>query len=181
MPPVSEYLPVRDWGRPGNIRSLSIEWHIASAEEIAETTRIVRKFTKWQLEALRRFANGEDEDMSKERLKRHLIVVDNLLRGAGSVLPFWTSSNSTAEDVTLIEDSVCRTRPLDTPECAPVAIDLEGGLNVRLEVMAVMDLVQVGVASVFLVKPKHPAKPGFQWKFKNKNRKSGLSGGDLEI
>ena len=48
--------------------------------------------------------------MSKERLKRHLIVVENLLRGAGSVLPFWTSSNSTAEDVTLIEGSVCRTR-----------------------------------------------------------------------
>ena len=33
-------------------------------------------------------------------------------------------------------------RPLDTPECAPAAIDLEGGKNVRLEVIAVMDLVQ---------------------------------------
>ena len=48
--------------------------------------------------------------MSKERLKRHLIVVENLLRGAGSVLPFWTSANSPAKDVTLIEGSVCRTR-----------------------------------------------------------------------
>ena len=63
--------------------------------------------------------------MSKERLKRHLIVVENLLRGAGSVLPFWTSANSTAEDVTLIEGSVCRTRehtyltsaPPSTPIC----------------------------------------------------------------
>ena len=140
--PVSEYLPVRDWGRPGNIRSLNIDWHVASKEEIKETQRIVRKFAKWQLEALRRFASGEDSEMSKERLKRHLIVVDNLLRGAGSVLPFWTSANSTAEDVTLIEGSVCRTRPLDTPECAPAVIDLEGGKNVRLEVIAVMDLVQ---------------------------------------
>ena len=53
--PISEYLPVRDWGRPGNIRSLSIDWHVASPEEIAETQRIIRKFAKWQLEALRRF------------------------------------------------------------------------------------------------------------------------------
>ena len=59
-----------------------------------------------------RFAIGEDPEMSKERLKRHLIVVDNLLRGAGSTLPFWTSANSDAEDITLIEGSVCRTRDL---------------------------------------------------------------------
>ena len=73
-----------------------------------------------------------------------MIVVDSLLRGAGSVLPFWTSSNSPARDVALIDDSVCRTKPLGTPACgaADVAVDLEGGKNLRLEVLEVMDAVQ---------------------------------------
>ena len=62
---VAEYLPVRDWGRPGNFRTLNIDWHVPSDEEVAETTRIVRKFAAKHLEALRRFAGGEDADMTK--------------------------------------------------------------------------------------------------------------------
>ena len=57
------------------------------------------------LQMLRRFASGEDEGMTKEKLKRHLTVVDNILVGAASVLPFWTSSNSTAKDVNLYENT----------------------------------------------------------------------------
>ena len=60
-------IPIRDWGRPGNFRTLNIDWHVPSEEEVAETTRIVRKFAAKHLEALRRFAGGEDADMTKER------------------------------------------------------------------------------------------------------------------
>ena len=32
-PSLSQYLPIRDWGKPGDIDNLQMKWHVPSAEE----------------------------------------------------------------------------------------------------------------------------------------------------
>ena len=140
--PVEEYLPIRDWGRPGNMRSLTVDWHIPSSAEIEQSERVVQKFLSHHLNALRKLARGEDEGMTKERLKGHLHVVHKLLAGAGSVLPFWTSSNSIAKDVNLNEGTTINTSHVTVPKCRTSIVKLEDGVNVRLEVIGVISKVQ---------------------------------------
>ena len=105
LPPQDYPPPPRQWGQTCDLKALKMNWHTPSAEEMAQAERTLRKFLSAHLQVLRRFASGEDEGMTKEKLKRHLTVVDLILVGAASVLPFWTSSNSTAKDVNLYENT----------------------------------------------------------------------------
>ena len=93
-----------------------MNWHVPSPEEMAQCERLLQKFLSSHLQALGKFANGEDEEMTKERLKRHLMVVESLMEGAASVLPFSTSSTSSAaKDVNLYRTSVPFKRSVRDP------------------------------------------------------------------
>ena len=131
----------RQWGVPCNLKTLKMNWHTPSTEELAQARRILCKFLSVHLQALQTFSNGEDEDMTKEKLKRHLMVVDVILVGAASVLPFWTSSNSTAKNVDLYDTSAVPIKS-STKQRECLSISLEDGANVRLEVIDVMIKVQ---------------------------------------
>ena len=135
------HLPPRQWGQPCDLKTLKMNWHTPSKEEMTQAGRILRKFLSVQLQALQTFSIGEDEDMTKEKLKRHLMVVDVILVGAASVLPFWTCSNSTAKNVDLYDTSAVPIK-INTNQSACLSISLEGGANVRLGVIDLMIKVQ---------------------------------------
>ena len=135
------HLPPRYWGQPCNLQTLKMNWHTPSGEEMAQAGRILRKFLSVNLQALHKFSNGEDEEMTKEKLKRHLMVVDVLLVGAASVLPFWTYSNSTAKNVDLYDTSAVPIK-VSTKHSECLRINLEDGANVRLRVIDLMIKVQ---------------------------------------
>uniref|UniRef100_A0A8C9TJ04 Proteasome activator subunit 4 n=1 Tax=Scleropages formosus TaxID=113540 RepID=A0A8C9TJ04_SCLFO len=72
--PFDTYLPIHDWGRPGDLHNLQIQWHVPSTEE---TT-----FIFYLLDLLLRSELGVGEDVLHS-----LTIVQHCLLGAGGLLP----------------------------------------------------------------------------------------------
>ncbi|KAF7220060.1 proteasome activator complex subunit 4A isoform X2 [Nothobranchius furzeri] len=86
LQPVSDYLPIKDWGRPGDLWNLDIQWHVPSVEEISLAFYLLDLILQPELQRLQRFAKGE-EDMSRDDVLQSLTIVQHCLLGAGSLMP----------------------------------------------------------------------------------------------
>lgn len=58
------FLPLQDWGLPGDLWNLQIQWHVASAEEKAFIFYILDLFLQPELQRLQRYAQDE-KNMSR--------------------------------------------------------------------------------------------------------------------
>ncbi|XP_077359602.1 proteasome activator complex subunit 4B-like [Festucalex cinctus] len=79
-------LPVRDWGRPGDVAALGLCWHVPSLEEENFVFRLLSRLLKPELERIGGHVSG-DRPMSREALLQSLAIVQHCLLGAGSMLP----------------------------------------------------------------------------------------------
>ncbi|XP_061414922.1 proteasome activator complex subunit 4 isoform X2 [Lethenteron reissneri] len=83
--PLSEYLPIRDWGRPGNLHNLDMKWHMPSPAELALTHSLLDTFLWPELVKLESYTTGSD--MTRETVQQSLSIVTNCIMGAGSIMP----------------------------------------------------------------------------------------------
>ncbi|XP_061666558.1 proteasome activator complex subunit 4B isoform X2 [Syngnathoides biaculeatus] len=79
-------LPVRDWGRPGDVGALGLCWHVPSPEEENFVFQLLSGLLKPELDRIRGHVSG-DRRMSREELLQSLAIVHHCLLGAGSLLP----------------------------------------------------------------------------------------------
>uniref|UniRef100_A0A672NC27 Proteasome activator complex subunit 4B n=1 Tax=Sinocyclocheilus grahami TaxID=75366 RepID=A0A672NC27_SINGR len=84
--PLQEYLPIKDWGRPGDLWNLEIQWHVPSAEETAFVFYVLDLLLQPELQRLQKYAQGEQE-MSRDDVLQSLCIVQHCLLGAGSMFP----------------------------------------------------------------------------------------------
>ncbi|KAJ8396071.1 hypothetical protein AAFF_G00026030 [Aldrovandia affinis] len=84
--PLQEYLPIKDWGRHGDLRNLQVQWHVPSAEETAFVFDLLDLLLQPELLRLQRHAEGE-QDMSRDDVLQSLAIVQHCMLGAGSMLP----------------------------------------------------------------------------------------------
>uniref|UniRef100_A0AAQ6IA71 Proteasome activator subunit 4 n=1 Tax=Anabas testudineus TaxID=64144 RepID=A0AAQ6IA71_ANATE len=84
--PVSDYLPIKDWGRPGDLWNLDIRWHVPSVEETSFAFYLLDVILQPELQRLQRFAQGE-QDMSRDDVLQSLTIVQHCLLGAGCLMP----------------------------------------------------------------------------------------------
>uniref|UniRef100_A0A673MA31 Proteasome activator complex subunit 4B n=1 Tax=Sinocyclocheilus rhinocerous TaxID=307959 RepID=A0A673MA31_9TELE len=84
--PLQEYLPIKDWGRPGDLWNLEIQWHVPSVEETAFVFYVLDLLLQPELQRLQKYAQGEQE-MSRDDVLQSLCIVQHCLLGAGSMLP----------------------------------------------------------------------------------------------
>ncbi|KAG9484281.1 hypothetical protein GDO78_009934 [Eleutherodactylus coqui] len=84
--PLSEYFPIKDWGKAGDLWSLNIKWHVPSAEEIEFAYYLLDNFLRPELEKLNCYGSGELE-MSRDDVQQCLTIVHNCLTGSGNLLP----------------------------------------------------------------------------------------------
>ncbi|KAM9803831.1 proteasome activator complex subunit 4A [Neosynchiropus ocellatus] len=84
--PISEYLPIKDWGRPGDLWNLDIRWHVPSKEETSFAFYLLDLILQPELQRLQRFAQGEQE-MSRDDVLQSLTIVQHCLLGAGGLMP----------------------------------------------------------------------------------------------
>ncbi|CAG5135841.1 unnamed protein product, partial [Candidula unifasciata] len=91
--PFTEYMPIKDWGKPGDLENLNVQWHIPSSDELDLAQEIVDTVLVPELEFLHTFSSTHE--ISKEDLLRRLNIVAELLLGAGSYLPPWTDEQVT--------------------------------------------------------------------------------------
>lgn len=84
--PISDYLPIKDWGRAGDLWNLDIRWHVPSVEETSFAFYLLDLVLQPELQRLQRFAQGE-QDMSRDDVLQSLTIVQHCLLGAGSLMP----------------------------------------------------------------------------------------------
>lgn len=60
-------LSAQDWGRPGDLWNLDIQWHVPSMEETAFVFYILDLLLQPELQRLQKFAQGE-QDMSRSEV-----------------------------------------------------------------------------------------------------------------
>ncbi|XP_016892945.1 proteasome activator complex subunit 4A isoform X2 [Cynoglossus semilaevis] len=84
--PVSDYLPIKDWGRPGDLWNLDIRWHVPSVEEKSFAFYLLDLILQPELQTLQRFAQGE-QDMARDDVLQSLAIIQHCLLGAGSLMP----------------------------------------------------------------------------------------------
>ncbi|KAM6956793.1 proteasome activator complex subunit 4A [Aplochiton taeniatus] len=84
--PGKDYLPIKDWGRPGDLWNLDIQWHVPCVEETAFVFYVLDLILQPELLRLQKHAQGE-QDMSRDDVLQSLAIIQHCLLGAGSVLP----------------------------------------------------------------------------------------------
>uniref|UniRef100_A0A8C2Q7X1 Proteasome activator subunit 4a n=1 Tax=Cyprinus carpio TaxID=7962 RepID=A0A8C2Q7X1_CYPCA len=80
------YLPIKDWGRPGDLLNLGIQWHVPSTEETEFVFYLLDLLLKPELQRLQKHTRGE-QDISRDDVLQSLSIVHNCLLGASSFLP----------------------------------------------------------------------------------------------
>eukprot|EP00069_Balaena_mysticetus_P019421 bmy_12136T0 len=75
-----------DWGKPGDLWNLGIQWHVPSSEEVAFAFYLLDSFLQPELIKLQRCGDGELE-MSRDDVLQSLTIVHNCLIGSGNLLP----------------------------------------------------------------------------------------------
>uniref|UniRef100_A0A8C1B7R2 Proteasome activator subunit 4 n=1 Tax=Cyprinus carpio carpio TaxID=630221 RepID=A0A8C1B7R2_CYPCA len=80
------YLPIKDWGQPGDLFNLDIQWHVPSTEEKEFVFYLLDLLLKPELQRLQEYTQGE-QDISRDEVLQSLSIVQNCLLGAGSLLP----------------------------------------------------------------------------------------------
>nr|DBA27145.1 TPA: hypothetical protein GDO54_011320 [Pyxicephalus adspersus] len=84
--PLSEYFPIKDWGKAGELWNLNIRWHVPSAEEVEFAFHLLDNFLQPELDKLNRYGSGELE-LSRDDIQQCLTIVHNCLTGSGNLLP----------------------------------------------------------------------------------------------
>uniref|UniRef100_A0A3Q3GH33 Proteasome activator Blm10 mid region domain-containing protein n=1 Tax=Labrus bergylta TaxID=56723 RepID=A0A3Q3GH33_9LABR len=79
-------LPIRDWGRAGDVAALGVCWHVPSQEEENFVFQLLSRLLHPELQRIKSHISG-DQPMSREELLQSLAIVQHCLLGAGSMLP----------------------------------------------------------------------------------------------
>nr|XP_046233652.1 proteasome activator complex subunit 4B-like [Scatophagus argus] len=79
-------LPIRDWGRAGNVATLGVCWHVPGREEENFVFQLLSLLLHPELQRIKGHVSG-DQPMSREELLQSLAIVQHCLLGAGSLLP----------------------------------------------------------------------------------------------
>ncbi|XP_068439481.1 proteasome activator complex subunit 4B-like [Clinocottus analis] len=79
-------LPIRDWGRAGDVADLGVCWHVPDKEEENFVFQLLSRLLHPELQRIKGHVSG-DQPMSREELLQSLAIVQHCLLGAGSMLP----------------------------------------------------------------------------------------------
>ncbi|XP_070577632.1 proteasome activator complex subunit 4-like isoform X2 [Ptychodera flava] len=93
--PLTEYLPVRDWVKPGDLHNLGIDWHVPTIESRDFAKKLLEIFLHPELEKLKKFIRGET--LSRDELLQSLNIVYMCIHGAGAILPWWKGESLNEE------------------------------------------------------------------------------------
>ncbi|XP_044171551.1 proteasome activator complex subunit 4-like [Acropora millepora] len=86
--PPTEHLFIRDWGQPGDLDNLNIQWHIPNEEEKLLAKELLDTFLQPELTKVEKFVD-ESLTLSREELQQCLNIIAGCLLGAAILLPDW--------------------------------------------------------------------------------------------
>ncbi|XP_064483757.1 proteasome activator complex subunit 4-like [Ornithodoros turicata] len=85
---LTTYLPIRDWGRAGDLDHLNVTWHKPSEAETTAARSLLEEFLIPELSELHKWSQGS-RTFTREEVQRSLNIVLDCVLGAGFALPMW--------------------------------------------------------------------------------------------
>ncbi|XP_008482264.1 proteasome activator complex subunit 4B-like [Diaphorina citri] len=76
--PTSEFLPIREWGKNGNLQDLNLQWYIPGTAEVSAVQGLVSRYLPRELDRIDRFMIDE-KSMDKKEMQRCLSVIVAIL------------------------------------------------------------------------------------------------------
>ncbi|XP_017776330.1 PREDICTED: proteasome activator complex subunit 4-like isoform X2 [Nicrophorus vespilloides] len=137
---VKDYLPIREWGKAGQLKDLNISWYMPGEKEIECAQMLLNRYLIPELEKLEKYADGELELNREERRKSFKIVVASL--GCHTVLPLWK------EPPLKIMESVLKPWAFELIISSSHTIQMPDGRNVRKVVADILHKVQIKILDV---------------------------------
>jgi proteasome activator subunit 4 len=149
---LAEYLPIKDWGKPGDVNNLQMKWHLPSLEERLFAEQLLHRFLHQNLNKLDDHVDQE-ETLPREELQRtlshildcilgirdlrHLFKIFSALIllvfyiGSGAMLPPWQE-----EPINVVESAVTLTLPLkfSHSDAQSWHISFRNGQQIRLTI-----------------------------------------------
>uniref|UniRef100_A0A674B4X0 Proteasome activator subunit 4 n=1 Tax=Salmo trutta TaxID=8032 RepID=A0A674B4X0_SALTR len=110
--PTQDYLPIKDWGRPGDLWNLNIQWHVPGVEETRFVFYVLDLILQPELLRLQRYAQGE-RDMTRDDVLQSLSIVQHCLLGAGSLFP--PLRGEPIPELDMFACMLCKTSTLSPP------------------------------------------------------------------
>ncbi|XP_046402715.1 proteasome activator complex subunit 4A-like [Ischnura elegans] len=135
--PISKRLPIRDWGKPGNIHRLNISWHVPTDEEFEYAQKLVCHYLPPELEKLKKYSKDEVV-LTREELQCSTNTILNLL-GCGPFLPCWNEP-----PVDLVKSCVPTgfVHTKTVTEIKPREVTMPDGSNVRKSIAETVVMLQ---------------------------------------
>ena len=127
---LATYQPINDWGKPGDVHNLDIEWFIPGEEEVGAAQNIVTKILENQFKKIQGHVD-KSASLAREELHFTISCVSDVILGAGTLLLSpWNEDflelKKSQVDLSHMHHTVF---PGDQPQ-----ISLKGS-NVRLEIV----------------------------------------------
>ena len=88
---LGEYLPIRDWGKPGDVNNLKMKWHLPSSDERLFAEKLLHRFLHHNLNKLDDHVD-EKTILPREELQRTLSHVLDCILGWNDFYLFTISS-----------------------------------------------------------------------------------------
>ena len=86
---LTSYLPITDWGKPGDVNNLEIEWFIPSTNEVESAQSIVSKILNIQFKKIEEHMD-DSKSLSREELAFTISCISDVILGAGTLFSQWT-------------------------------------------------------------------------------------------
>ncbi|RZF34164.1 hypothetical protein LSTR_LSTR003574 [Laodelphax striatellus] len=77
---ISEVLPIREWGKSGDVNNLNIKWNYPGDDELKEAQRLLIKYLIPELERINKHVSDEDP-LSRDELHRSLHTILEVFEG----------------------------------------------------------------------------------------------------
>ena len=129
---LSAYLPIRDWGKYGDINNLEIQWFVPGEEEVEAAQTLLNKVLSLQFKKIEDHIE-EVKTLSREGLAFGISCVSDVILGAGTLSPTWDGDlvdlKKSKVDLVHMNHNVF---PGDQPQMR------QDGANIRLSIMEVV-------------------------------------------
>ncbi|XP_021936150.1 proteasome activator complex subunit 4B-like isoform X2 [Zootermopsis nevadensis] len=133
--PVKDYLPIKDWGKPGNPYSMQLKWYVPGNNEVACVQSLISRYLPPELQRVEKFISDELQ-LTREELHCSLGIVIAVL-GCRSMLPVWDEL-----PVKLIESSLAVTPFVPSLDVGAGNVTMPDGSNVRKKVADTVNQLQ---------------------------------------
>ncbi|CAD5119000.1 DgyrCDS7656 [Dimorphilus gyrociliatus] len=100
--PIEDYLPIRDWGKPGDLNNLKLVWHIPSEEEKETVVEVLKLFLLPQLAKIDKHVS-QKSILEREELLQTVNIISKCISGAGTCLDMWEDEKITGYVTTRVE------------------------------------------------------------------------------